>query len=1084
MAKSQRVTVPDWVKTAIARHVEPVEIARGLNLEEIQGVGAGEFKACCPFHEDGDGSLHLYGPGGGWYCYSCGFGGSPLNLVARSRNLNLRNADDLVAAYDECCSHAGIAWNAGSFDANAAAPPPPPEIAERQRKFEEAAKEEVVWPAVGQPQGDRWRTLWPFNIAGHEVYHFPVQGTGAEATEVRYVPKKPRKDGKRSKTSTLLRITADGVIHGIHDKGLGFYQDSQGTWRSFPQSNDDAAAKAAKRPRRRFADFKVLLYRPENWRAAAEDEWILNVEGPKDSNTGCDLLGIPTTTSIGGGKGLKEYNAVELKGRRVAVLPDHDNSVGANGNVNRSGQLAAQKRAALLYPHAKEVRVLDPLEPLDGPTPHGYDLTDWVNDRPNKTDRQRADLRTSILQMIDESPPWRPRDGKTPEDLAAEDDSVKERSVNVQKDQQATADDVLRIVARHEKNLFQKSGQLVDIAQIMPSASEKKLLLPDALVGRPQTREIPLPRLQELISHHCIFWDEIKGGKNAGLLEQVHVPRWLPPAIKARGQWPEIRVLTGLTGTPVLRADGSVLQQPGYDPGTGLYYLPRGVKFGKIPDQPTPLDAYEAAMRIRALFGDFIEGDDKRFESQDHFGSLLAALLTPLARPAYSGAQPMLMVEGNKKGVGKTLLARAIFAIIEGRDLDVRSVGKSEEEQEKRITSLLRSSQRVVVFDDETEFGSKALDRLLTGGVWTARLLGSNSEVSEKIDQLFIVTGNNPQIREDTARRVYRIRMLTDNPRPDTTPTSSFEQPDLMSHVLRNRGAIVADLLTILRAYEVAGRPKHGQPSWGGFEGWDNLVRGAVIMATDADPLGTRLQLQELDAGEVERANLVFSFSDIYSEHFADTKSKGAVADWFEVLTTTREDSEEQASLGQGFGGGKAPSVGDLTHKDLIQALKVFKRKGRNINSILSQKELGDIFAQLRDMVFENPDGSGQRAYLEIAKDKNNNSRRNSKGMLWRVVVLQPKADPPPENEPPPPRPPNETPPSPTEPTPAESPRPPPRIAERDDPPESLTEEVFDEIYGADDEPLGFDDLPDAETKPGMKNIVDHLHGPPNKNDT
>ena len=44
------------------------------------------------------------------------------------------------------------------------------------------------------------------------------------------------------------------------------------------------------------------------------------------------------------------------------------------------------------------------------------------------------------------------------------------------------------------------------------------------------------------------------------------------------------------------------------------------------------------------------------------------------------------------------------------------------------------------------------------------------------------------------------------------------------------RTGIVAAILTILRAYHVAGRPKHTHPPMGSFEGWDALIRGAHNM--------------------------------------------------------------------------------------------------------------------------------------------------------------------------------------------------------------------------------------------------------------
>jgi hypothetical protein len=42
-------------------------------------------------------------------------------------------------------------------------------------------------------------------------------------------------------------------------------------------------------------------------------------------------------------------------------------------------------------------------------------------------------------------------------------------------------------------------------------------------------------------------------------------------AVHARGIWDGIRHLEAVINFPVLRPDGTVLDRPGYDAGTGLY---------------------------------------------------------------------------------------------------------------------------------------------------------------------------------------------------------------------------------------------------------------------------------------------------------------------------------------------------------------------------------------------------------------------------------------------------------------------------------------------------------------------------------
>jgi hypothetical protein len=60
-----------------------------------------------------------------------------------------------------------------------------------------------------------------------------------------------------------------------------------------------------------------------------------------------------------------------------------------------------------------------------------------------------------------------------------------------------------------------------------------------------------------------------------------------------QGRW-KLPVLTGIIHTPFLRADGSLCEQPGYDPASGLLFQPDGQSFPSISPRPTKADALAA----------------------------------------------------------------------------------------------------------------------------------------------------------------------------------------------------------------------------------------------------------------------------------------------------------------------------------------------------------------------------------------------------------------------------------------------------------------------------------------------------------
>src|SRR5699024_6730431 len=90
----------------------------------------------------------------------------------------------------------------------------------------------------------------------------------------------------------------------------------------------------------------------------------------------------------------------------------------------------------------------------------------------------------------------------------------------------------------------------------------------------------------------------------------------------------EVRRLRGVTHTPVVRADGSILWEPGYDDASGLAYLPDDdLDVPPVPDDPSPEQVAEAG----ALVLEMIDGFP--FVTPHDRANYIGALLTPLLRP-------------------------------------------------------------------------------------------------------------------------------------------------------------------------------------------------------------------------------------------------------------------------------------------------------------------------------------------------------------------------------------------------------------------------------------------------------------------
>ncbi|MFN2513410.1 MAG: hypothetical protein ABR568_18555, partial [Pyrinomonadaceae bacterium] len=90
----------------------------------------------------------------------------------------------------------------------------------------------------------------------------------------------------------------------------------------------------------------------------------------------------------------------------------------------------------------------------------------------------------------------------------------------------------------------------------------------------------------------------------------------------------------------------------------------------------------------------------------------------------------------------------------------------------------------------------------------------------------WIVTGNNIRLSGDIPRRCYWIRLDAKNSRPYLR--EGFKHPHLESYVTKHRGDLLAALLTLARAWYVAGKPEAAIRPLGSFEEWARIIGGIL----------------------------------------------------------------------------------------------------------------------------------------------------------------------------------------------------------------------------------------------------------------
>jgi hypothetical protein len=407
-------------------------------------------------------------------------------------------------------------------------------------------------------------------------------------------------------------------------------------------------------------------------------------------------------------------------------------------------------------------------------------------------------------------------------------------------DQPAMTDAALRALAAMG-GVYVRGRQLVHV--VRDRGAPDWIKRPD---GAPVIVPIERDHLLDLLGRAAVWIAIRPGTKNrAPTRAEVSPPPWIAPRILARGEWPLLPQLEGVSDAPVFRADGTIHARPGYDELTRVIFEPGGVAFPAIPDTPTREDARRSLAELVEPFDEF------PFKEECDRSATAALIMSMIGRAAIDGVVPMFGSQAPTPGSGKGLLASAATMIPTGRAAPLMSPTDVDEETRKRLLSIALAGDPVVVIDNvDGDLGSAPLAMAITAGVVKDRHLGGNRMVEASLRPVWVYTGNNVQLKGDMGRRVVPIDL---DPQVENPEDRRFRRTNLLGYVAANRPRLVVAALTVLRAFVVAGRPAHGKAPKGSFEAWDALVRGAIIWADGADPLGGVQRIRDRADDDLDR---------------------------------------------------------------------------------------------------------------------------------------------------------------------------------------------------------------------------------------
>lgn len=577
------------------------------------------------------------------------------------------------------------------------------------------------------------------------------------------------------------------------------------------------------------------------------ETWLL-VEGVKDAavllENGYLACGLPTNA-------MAVKYAKLFQGVHVIVVPDLDESgkLGAELTASRLSSVAASMKVARL--------------PGEFRKKGGDDVRDvW----------KKVGGFGPIAKAIEEAAVWEPTECR-----ADEDGGLPE--VEILWDESKTTQGVMEALGLQRCRdghpvTYQRGGRLVQIT-CDPMPEKTGITIPPSMK---RLSNLPKAIIRERILQ-CTKLFELQ--ETEGGVEVVYKkpPAWLINSLHERGQYPAIiPPLTSIIRCPTLRPDGSVIQEPGYDPSTWLLYLP-DCEFPRIAEKPTREQASKAAQKLLDVVCDF------PFKDESHKSAWLSLPLTMVSRPAINGPVPLLLIDANTRGSGKTKACDVASTIAYGTVSAKKTWPREDEEVRKTITSIALNGLPAVLFDNiDSELGGASLDAALTATTWQDRILGKSEITSDlPLTQVWMATGNNVRLGADTARRTLYCRL--ESPEENPEDRTDFRHPDLLGYVREHRAELVTAAVTVMRAWFAAGQPKPASGTWGSFDAWNDTVRQAIVWCGLPDPLATKQDVRDSDRS-AELVNLIHAGFDEVDASGEGLTSSELIEKYFEKRGT------------------------------------------------------------------------------------------------------------------------------------------------------------------------------------------------------
>lgn len=541
------------------------------------------------------------------------------------------------------------------------------------------------------------------------------------------------------------------------------------------------------------------LYRKQKW--SSRDCPIIIVEGENDVETLEDYFpeyGV-TTNPFGARRWKDEYSEL-LRGRQVFIIPDND----APG-INHAHQVAAS-----LMGIASDVRIALLTEASE----LGEDVTRHIEIH---GEQKGVEL---IAKAIAESKPYEPSDVVCDQPTKQEE----KPKIALPKRNRLTSDFTREVIDAMAKSqcFFRYGDQVVQVSKsdVADNSTAFHYITPEGFTV--DCEEFMTP------GHYV---KNLKHKDDNNVDEYVFEPHSMAErdarrVLKSKmlNQLPSI---TGILDTPMPLVNNGKLEftKPGYCDKTGYWTLDSDVNIEIMPVAPAREIIFDSFFEFCFL--------EEAVDRSIAIANLLTAALRLLLDKQRS---PIILVDGNREGVGKDYLLGIVPLLYTGQSPNYLAPCSSEDEWRKRIFSVCLSGERFFLVSNlKGHLSSASLEAASTSIMYTDRTLGKSQTKSVPNNAIYCFSGNGVTFSSDLQRRYLQIRLEWYD---EDIRQRQFKR-DLYKYILENRSLILSAVYSCISAWVEAGM-NDGKGNMPSFDRWAKIVTGIMETCDLGNPFQER----------------------------------------------------------------------------------------------------------------------------------------------------------------------------------------------------------------------------------------------------